>query len=132
MELQLAGRAGRQGDPGQSLMLYDFMDPLIAVYGTSGEGWYNGTAREGTVHRMRDRLPQKPHNSRPLFLLFRLRPGPADRSSGRRRLWLRVLSASAHAGRRPRQGARGYVPEAHREHEPDVQAGRECNSGVTV
>ncbi|KAG1663910.1 hypothetical protein FOA52_002673 [Chlamydomonas sp. UWO 241] len=33
IELQLAGRAGRQGDPGQSLMLYDFMDPLIEVYG---------------------------------------------------------------------------------------------------
>ncbi|GAX81593.1 hypothetical protein CEUSTIGMA_g9021.t1 [Chlamydomonas eustigma] len=33
VELQLAGRAGRQGDPGQTIMLYDFMDPLIEVYG---------------------------------------------------------------------------------------------------
>eukprot|EP00955_Chlamydomonas_euryale_P080520 363431-Chlamydomonas_euryale.AAC.3 len=28
-----------QGDPGQSVMLYDFMDPLIEVYGLAGVGW---------------------------------------------------------------------------------------------
>lgn len=33
VELQLCGRAGRQGDPGQTLMIYDFADPLVSVYG---------------------------------------------------------------------------------------------------
>ena len=33
VELQLCGRAGRQGDPGQTLMIYDIADPLMIVHG---------------------------------------------------------------------------------------------------
>ena len=29
-ENQLRGRAGRQGDPGESLMMYDMVDPVLA------------------------------------------------------------------------------------------------------
>ena len=36
VELQLRGRAGRQGDPGETLMLYDVNDPYIAVYSLGG------------------------------------------------------------------------------------------------
>lgn len=36
MELQLRGRAGRQGDPGETVMLYDVTDPYIAVYNQQG------------------------------------------------------------------------------------------------
>ena len=36
IELQLRGRAGRQGDPGTTVMLYDIGDPHISVYGGAG------------------------------------------------------------------------------------------------
>ncbi len=37
VELQLRGRAGRQGDPGTTLMMYDSQDPYIAVQNSMGE-----------------------------------------------------------------------------------------------
>ncbi len=36
IELQLRGRAGRQGDPGESVVLLDCIDPLMAVRGLYG------------------------------------------------------------------------------------------------
>lgn len=37
VEQQLRGRAGRQGDRGSSVMMYDAMDSKIATYGGTGE-----------------------------------------------------------------------------------------------
>lgn len=37
IELQLRGRAGRQGDPGSSVFMYDLNDPYIAIYNQNGE-----------------------------------------------------------------------------------------------
>lgn len=37
VEQQLRGRAGRQGDRGSSVMMYDAMDSKIAMYGGTGE-----------------------------------------------------------------------------------------------
>jgi preprotein translocase subunit SecA len=45
IELQLRGRAGRQGDPGTTQLLFDVTDPLLASFGMQGaclegcEGW---------------------------------------------------------------------------------------------
>jgi preprotein translocase subunit SecA len=33
IELQLRGRAGRQGDPGTTQLLFDVGDPMIVNYG---------------------------------------------------------------------------------------------------
>jgi len=38
VEFQLRGRAGRQGDPGTSVFLYDVTDPLLSMYNQAG-GW---------------------------------------------------------------------------------------------
>lgn len=37
IELQLRGRAGRQGDPGTTQLLFDVSDPLITNYGMQSE-----------------------------------------------------------------------------------------------
>lgn len=37
IELQLRGRAGRQGDPGTTQLLFDVSDPLIINYGMQSE-----------------------------------------------------------------------------------------------
>ena len=37
VEFQLRGRAGRQGDPGTSLFLYDVTDPLLSMFNQAGE-----------------------------------------------------------------------------------------------
>ena len=36
-EQQLRGRAGRQGDPGSTQLLFDVSDPLVAVYGSGAQ-----------------------------------------------------------------------------------------------
>ncbi|KAL6754297.1 SecA DEAD-like domain-containing protein [Haematococcus lacustris] len=36
IELQLRGRAGRQGDPGMTVFLYDISDPYMAIYNVNG------------------------------------------------------------------------------------------------
>lgn len=36
VEFQLRGRAGRQGDPGASVFLYDVTDPLLSMYNQAG------------------------------------------------------------------------------------------------
>lgn len=37
IELQLRGRAGRQGDPGTTHLMFDVSDPLITNYGMQSE-----------------------------------------------------------------------------------------------
>jgi preprotein translocase subunit SecA len=37
IELQLRGRAGRQGDPGTTQLLFDLSDPLVTTYGMGCE-----------------------------------------------------------------------------------------------
>lgn len=37
IELQLRGRAGRQGDPGTTQLMFDVSDPLITNYGMQSE-----------------------------------------------------------------------------------------------
>jgi preprotein translocase subunit SecA len=37
IELQLRGRAGRQGDPGTTQLMFDVGDPLIANFGMQSE-----------------------------------------------------------------------------------------------
>lgn len=39
IELQLRGRAGRQGDPGTTQLMFDVSDPLITNYGMQSE-WH--------------------------------------------------------------------------------------------
>jgi len=41
IELQLRGRAGRQGDPGTTQLMFDISDPLITNYGMQSE-WHRG------------------------------------------------------------------------------------------
>ncbi len=36
VELQLRGRAGRQGDPGMTVMMYDMYDPWVVVQNATG------------------------------------------------------------------------------------------------
>ena len=45
IELQLRGRAGRQGDPGTTQLLWDLSDPLVMTHGMAcklGEGTWTG------------------------------------------------------------------------------------------
>lgn len=44
IELQLRGRAGRQGDPGTTQLLFDVTDPLIANHGMQSECVMDGCA----------------------------------------------------------------------------------------
>jgi preprotein translocase subunit SecA len=37
IELQLRGRAGRQGDPGTTQLMFDLSDPLFAAHGMQSE-----------------------------------------------------------------------------------------------
>lgn len=39
IELQLRGRAGRQGDPGTTQLMFDVSDPLITNYGMQSESF---------------------------------------------------------------------------------------------
>jgi len=42
VEFQLRGRAGRQGDPGASVFLYDVTDPLLSMYNQAGAPMVQG------------------------------------------------------------------------------------------
>jgi len=39
IEQQLRGRAGRQGDPGVTQMMFDITDPALRQLGDSGREW---------------------------------------------------------------------------------------------
>lgn len=47
IEQQLRGRAGRQGDPGTTQMMFDVTDPALRQLGDSGREWRRGFCASG-------------------------------------------------------------------------------------
>lgn len=53
IELQLRGRAGRQGDPGETKMLIDAQDPLLSIYGLDKASVMLRQVRRAVAHACR-------------------------------------------------------------------------------
>ena len=82
---QLRGRAGRQGDPGETRFYLSLEDDIMRLFGTERVHEHDGDPEHGRGHPHRRQDPLRRHRERPEEGGVQELPGPEERAGIRRR-----------------------------------------------